>query len=210
MPFHLKPGAVIVFEGLDGTGKSTQHERLEAGVYHPSMGIPMFDGTPSFIHMPSGHNVVGEMVYALTESGRKLNPLTRQMLHLAAHAQELTHIRETIAAGEAVFLDRFWWSTVAYGWRGDVKEAFPDIHAFTDLCRWVWRGVVPDVIFAFMHAHVEDEHNDEEVTEIYQWLGRNSFHDRIVWVEPGTEAQQNMQILQEMVRRGIYANGATK
>lgn len=207
MPFRLRPGTLVVFEGLDGTGKSTQHERMEGGVYRPTYGTPMFDGEPLFLHMPSGSNLVGSHVYEMTEAlGSELDPLARQLLHLASHAQELDRLRTT---SEAVFLDRFWWSTVAYGWHG-VRPAFSRT-ALARLAERVWRGIEPDVIFMFDKPHVEDPHNTPDVIAGYEWLEHEYHQDRdcpVFHVPFGTEAEQNLFILEEMARLGLYGNGA--
>lgn len=204
MPFHLKTGTVVVFEGLDGTGKSTQHERLEAGVYRPQYGTPMFDGEPVFLHMPSGSNEVGQMVYELTERVDDLDPLSRQLLHLASHATEVERVVKPALEAEAVFLDRWWWSTVAYGWKG-VKGRLSR-RELARLAEKVWKGVEADLIFLFMEPHVDDHHNTPAVRAGYEWLAE-TFPERVRMVPMGDEAQQNLYIFEEMVKSGIYSNG---
>lgn len=67
MSLHLRPGSLIVFEGLDRSGKSTQIKRLSA-----------FDwGTPGprFTHMPSGLTELTGNIYSLTENSQISSPL---------------------------------------------------------------------------------------------------------------------------------------
>lgn len=206
MPFHLKPGTLVVLEGLDGTGKSTQQERFERACYAPTTGTKMFDGQPLFTHMPSGTCDLGRSIYELTESDEPLDPLARQLLHLACHATEIPEtILPALEAGESVFLDRFWWSTVAYGWSG-VRGRLTRSQLAT-LAQRVWSPVkAPDLICVFMHPHVEDRHNTAQVIRGYQWLIEQGF-DNVVLVPPGMESEQTLFILTEMQSRGLYENG---
>lgn len=213
MPFQLKKGAVVVFEGLDATGKSTQLDRMEAGVYRPTYGTPMFDGEPMFLHMPSGSSPLGEMIYKYTENTRNIPAFTRQLLHLSVHADELDGtILPHLQRPEAVFLDRFWWSTVAYGWEG-LRGRFSK-RALRDLCQAVWEGVEPVVVYLFLEPLKHDRHNTRHVRRGYEWLAEE-FSDIVTLVpsgerEDGTEwheAHVQLFICEDMVRRGIYKNG---
>lgn len=211
MPFHLKPGTLVVFEGLDGTGKSTQIERLERGVYAPTTGTAMFDGDPVFAHMPSGTNELGSAVYGLTESAVEMPAMTRQLLHLACHSVEVPQtIVPALQAGQSVFLDRWWWSTVAYGWSG-VREVYTK-KRLMDLCRRVWFPIdEPDLICLFMSPHVEDKNNKPHVISGYDWLVQHycdmGLDENLVLVPPGDEGQQSLFILEAMAKRGLYTNG---
>lgn len=208
MPFHLKPSSVVVFEGLDGTGKTTQQERFERACYAPTTGTAMFDGDPMFLHMPSGTNELGSKIYELTETDAPLTPLTRQLLHLACHATEMPEtIVPALERGQSVFLDRFWWSTVAYGWKG--VEASFSRRALADLAERVWNDLPePDLICLFMDPHVEDRHNTPSVRRGYEWLaGRFATNENVVMVPKDDEAHQTMFILDAMASRGIYRNG---
>lgn len=217
LPFPLKKGAVVVFEGLDATGKSTQMERMEAGVYRPTYGEPMFDGQPKFMHMPSGNNVVGAMVYDLTEEVDDLDPLARQFLHMAVHAAEVQQtILPSLAEGEAVFLDRWWWSTVAYG-SGALRGRQGFSKGFLrNICERVWTGVEPDAVYLFLDPWKKDKHNTPKIRRAYEWLAEE-YPEKVTLV-PGPnsatehgqeyhEANTQLFILQDMVRRGIYKSG---
>src|SRR4051794_7388128 len=104
---HLRPGALVVLEGLDRTGKSTQMSALrELRWDYP---------VPIFTHMPSGLTDLTQAIYRLTEAKRIASPLARQLLHLACHAENLGPL-DLERREHAVVLDRWWWSTMAYGW----------------------------------------------------------------------------------------------
>lgn len=208
MPFPIKPGALIVFEGLDGTGKTTQHEHIEracVGLGHGSE--PLFEPEPLFLHMPTAGTNLGQAIYEITEAiTEDLDPLARQFLHLASHSQSVRFtIKPAREEGRPVFLDRWWWSTFAYGHEAMAKRfrmTYPELVTF--LFR-VWRRMMPDVVFLFMHPHVEDAHNTPSVVEGYQLLmDAYSWGDRLVLVEQGDQNHQTLQIMDALLERGIY------
>jgi len=99
---------LIVFEGIDGCGKTTQVERLvarlrERGVAHRVLREP-------------GGTVLGEQQRALLlDPATQACPTAELFGYLQARAQ-LCHevIAPALAAGELLILDRFWYSTIAY------------------------------------------------------------------------------------------------
>lgn len=214
LPFKIKSDAVIVLEGLDATGKSTQHERMERACMGMGTGpTPLFDPAPVFAHMPSAGTALGEQIYDLTESvGKDLDPLARQYLHLASHAQSVrTLLRPALKAEEPrpVVLDRWWWSTVAYGYfGGSLAERGFDLDQFISLCRLTWKGVRADLIALFMHPHQDDHHNTPLVEAGYEYLVER-FPQKVVMIQPGTIGDQGEQLFEAMSRRGLYANGAS-
>jgi thymidylate kinase len=104
---RMRPGSVVVFEGLDRTGKSTQLERLSGLSWKPP--------GPVFAHMPSGLTSLTSSIYTVTEHEDISSPLARQLLHLACHAENMHALVAGSSQGGLV-LDRWWWSTMAYGW----------------------------------------------------------------------------------------------
>ena len=112
----MKPGTFLVFEGLDGSGKSTQLERLAErlrtqsaeGVEVVTTGEP-WSGSPW-----------GERIRAMARAGAPLPPdeeLRWFLYQRRDHVREL--IRPALAEGKIVLSDRYYLSTVAYqGARG--------------------------------------------------------------------------------------------
>jgi len=106
-------GKFITFEGLDGTGKSTQMRKLGAAL------------------RASGHKVVETREPGGTATGEKirkvlldsrtsgLDPLAEMALMFASRAQHIAEvIAPGLAAGNIVLCDRFTDSTEAYQGRG--------------------------------------------------------------------------------------------
>ena len=102
-------GKFITFEGLDGTGKSTQMRRLAAVVRaarHKVVETREPGGTPT-----------GEKIRkVLLDSGTAgLSPLAEMALMFASRAQHIAEVIEpALAQGSIVLCDRFTDSTEAY------------------------------------------------------------------------------------------------
>lgn len=101
----------IVFEGLDGSGKSTQ-----AGFLQEYLAF-MTKKTVHSFRLP-GSTESGEKIRDLIfdkERVTPLNPMTELLLFAAGHAQLVNEkIFPAIKRDEIVILDRYIWSTLAY------------------------------------------------------------------------------------------------
>jgi dTMP kinase len=101
-------GRVIVFEGGEGSGKSTQLRRLsdmlrQRGIAHISLREP--GGTP----------VGTEVRRVLLDPASDIEPRAEALLFMASRAQLVQReIRPALERGEWVLLDRFFLSTYAY------------------------------------------------------------------------------------------------
>lgn len=129
------PGRLIVIEGADGVGKTTQVERLvrrlaDHGVATVSLREP-------------GGTLLGERIRALLLDlpDDAINDRAELMLFLAARAQLAPEVAGTLAVGRTVVLDRFFLSTYAYqiAGRGLPEEDVRRINTFATL------GRVPDL-----------------------------------------------------------------
>lgn len=99
---------LIVFEGIDGCGKTTQVDRLAERLR--ASGI-----THRLLREPGG-TVLGERQRAtLLDPATHACPVAELFGYLQARAQ-LCHevMAPALARGEVVVLDRFWYSTIAY------------------------------------------------------------------------------------------------
>lgn len=159
---QLLPGSLIVFEGLDRSGKSTQIKRLSA--------LDWGGSRPGFTHMPSGMTDLTREIYALTENRQISSPLARQLLHIACHAENIGPIAEA-RKRHGLFLDRWWWSTVAYGWYGaGLAGTGLKKPVFFGLIESVWSALQADLAFLFMTPHESDQQNRDEVRSGYAVL----------------------------------------
>jgi len=160
-PMRLEPGTLVVFEGLDRTGKSTQVSQLRSASWS--------EPSPAFTHMPSGTTELSRKIYRLTEDFEIDSPLARQLLHLACHAENLGPLAAALRE-RAVVLDRWWWSTVAYGQRAVHETYGIDEAAFRGLIDSIWSRIEADVVFLFTTPYQRDELNRDQVREAYEQL----------------------------------------
>ena len=102
---HEFPGKLIIVEGIDGSGKSTQLQL--AMRYLQAKGLPVF-----FTEWNSA-----ELVKTVTKRGKKkmtLTPLTFSLLHATDFAHRLVHnILPPLKAGMTVLADRYVYTAFA-------------------------------------------------------------------------------------------------
>lgn len=170
---NLAPGTLCVLEGIDKSGKSTQFEELRK--QFPD---------DLFLHQPSSGGPVGEVVYQLTEKVNHMPPLARQLLHLAAHTEQYERIIIPGLSTRGVFLDRCWWSTVAYGWFLGGLQFLVDLAEFEKLARLPAQGALPKIVFVFLHEYERDPHNMQSLREGYNHLARTQNERCIVEMIP--------------------------
>jgi dTMP kinase len=97
----------LTFEGIDGSGKSTQLKLLQSHL--ESLGRSVF------VTREPGGTEVGEKIRKLLLHGEDLNPWTEVNLFVAARAELVaTVVRPELDAGRDVILDRYIDSTLVY------------------------------------------------------------------------------------------------
>lgn len=99
---------LIVLEGIDGCGKSSQAERLERRLAAAGRQVRR-------LREPGG-TALGEAVRALIlDPATRACPAAELFAYQVARAQLCDEVlRPALARGEVLVLDRFWHSTVAY------------------------------------------------------------------------------------------------
>jgi dTMP kinase len=125
VPSNSHRGKFITFEGLDGTGKSTQIEKLAKALRARGLYV--------VVTREPGGTPTGEKIrhVILDSATTGLSPMAEMALMFASRAQ---HIREVIepalAQGKVVLCDRFTDSTEAYQGAGRKlgSEAVLDLH----------------------------------------------------------------------------------
>lgn len=167
----LKPSSLIVLEGLDATGKTTQLERLDFASSGMD-GVRLFgDNPPMFTRQPGGFDALGAEIYKITEEMEINSPWCRQFLHLASHANHYeNHIIPALDSGQSVIMDRCWWSTVAYGYFGGELNEQMTVWEYIGMAMVPAQGRMPHVVFCFMDPHQDDRHNTPAVRVGYEWL----------------------------------------
>ena len=131
----MAAGRLIVFEGGEGSGKSTQLRRLsralaDAGVAHQCL------------REPGGTALGGEVRRLVLEREWEVEARAEALLFMASRAQMVAReLRPALERGALVLLDRFFLSTYAYQIGG---RALPEEEVRT-ANRLATAGLVPDL-----------------------------------------------------------------
>jgi dTMP kinase len=130
---RVERGKFITFEGLDGCGKSTQLEKLAAGLRDNKIDV--------VTTREPGGTVIGERIRAVLLDSRTagLDPQAEMALMFASRAQLIAEVIEpALKTGKWVVCDRFTDSTEAYqgGGRQLGTQAVLELHRV--LCRNLW------------------------------------------------------------------------
>ncbi len=132
-------GAFLVFEGPDGSGKSTQLNRL--------LAVCADAGVPACHVREPGGTRVGEQIRAvLLDRNSEMTPHCEMLLYMASRAQLVEEtIRPALSRGEVVIADRFVSSTYAYqGAAGGVP-----VEHIRAVAGVALRGTEPDLVIVF-------------------------------------------------------------
>jgi len=129
-------GLFITFEGMDGSGKTTQMHRLAARLR--SMGRTVLETAE-----PGGPPIAMKIRRILLDAAnQELSPVTEILLYFASRAQNVDEwIAPALARGEIVLSDRFTDSSLVY--QGGGRNLGPD--AVAALERIACRGLKPDL-----------------------------------------------------------------
>lgn len=130
------PGVFITFEGIEGSGKSTQIVQL---ANHLSA-----HGRSVTLTREPGGTAIGDQVrkVLLDPANTALDPKAELLLYAAARAQHLAElIRPALKAGKIVLCDRFSDATLAYQGYGRGLE----LELIRSLDRIVTDGLRPDL-----------------------------------------------------------------
>ena len=148
---------LITFEGIDGSGKSTQARRLDARLQE--------EGYETLrVREPGGTELSERVRSLLLDPSLNVQPFAELLLFSAARAQLVAErIRPALAEGRIVICDRFYDSTTAY--QGAGREiADPDW--LQDFHRRVTDGLVPDRTYLVEldpeTARARREHDSED------------------------------------------------
>lgn len=133
----MTAGKFIVFEGIDGSGKTTQMRLLALAL--EQRGMPVL-----CTREPGGTDIGGRLRALLLDPAcRDITRRTEAFLYAADRAQHVTEkILPALRRGDTVLCDRFIYSTLAYqgGGRGLDREFL------TRLNELATRGLEPDAV----------------------------------------------------------------
>jgi dTMP kinase len=126
----------IVFEGGEGSGKSTQARALYSRLRKVGYDVV-------YTHEPGG-TMLGEKLRRWVKWGRDVTIPAEMLLFLASRSQLVTKvIRPALEKGSIVVCDRFTASTIAYQGYGRGM----DLGLLESLNNFVTDGLAPDLVF---------------------------------------------------------------
>lgn len=133
------PGTFITFEGIDGSGKSTQLRLLNN--FLRANGF-----NPLITREPGGTPVGLRLRAALLDATGEVDPLTELLVFAADRAQHVRRvIRPALESGQVVISDRYADATVAY--QGAGRGFSPQLIA--EIVQLATEGLKPDLTVLF-------------------------------------------------------------
>jgi dTMP kinase len=132
-------GTFITFEGIDGSGKSTQL-RLLAN-YLEQAGCDVL-----LTREPGGTPVGNRLRAALLDAQEEVDPLTELLVFAADRAQHVRRVlRPALESGRVVFSDRYADATAAY--QGAGRGFSPEL--ISEIIQLATEGLTPDLTVLF-------------------------------------------------------------
>lgn len=159
------PGKLIVFEGIEASGKTT-HTQMAGDILQKTHKI--------FLTKNPTNSFIGDFIRQNLLAGKvRIPPISLQYLFGADREIQQQEIIERLKKGEIVISDRYFWSSVAYG-AADIET---DYDNFTNLSLTAFsllsmyhQFIVPDITF-FLDISLDEAEKrmskSKKHTEIY-------------------------------------------
>lgn len=133
------PGTFITFEGIDGSGKSTQLRLLANYLQQAGCGVLL-------TREPGGTPVGNRLRAALLDAHEEVDPLTELLVFAADRAQHVRRVlRPALEKGRIVFSDRYADATAAY--QGAGRGFSPEL--ISEIIQLATEGLKPDLTVLF-------------------------------------------------------------
>lgn len=134
---------LFVFEGVDSVGKTTIAKEI-AKMLRKKFRVEYYS-------FPGNEpRTLGDLVYKLHHSSsiklKSIEPTSLQLLHIAAHIDVIQrNIKNDYKKNRIIILDRFWFSTIAYGMEQGINTNI--LNLMIKLENIFWENVKPSTIF---------------------------------------------------------------
>jgi dTMP kinase len=166
---HNYPGKLIVFEGIDGSGKTTQAKILENML--EERNIKTF-----FTKNPTDHTI-GRLIREVLAGREKIPAQARQYLFCADRVVQEKEIIAALKKGHIVISDRYFWSSVAYG-MADIGKIDERLLTAYSILSFYKQFILPDLTI-FLDVDVAaavKRFSQKERKEIYE---KKSFLEKV-------------------------------
>ncbi len=167
-------GTFITFEGIDGSGKSTQLKLISNFLRENGCD-------PLLTREPGGTTIGLRLRAALLDAHEQVDPLTELLVFAADRAQHVRRVlRPALAKGGVVISDRYADATVAYQGAGRGFE--PSL--VSEIVKLATEGLVPDLTLLFDVSVIESTNRTTRRSNARNKRDRldiehSDFHERV-------------------------------
>lgn len=163
---------LITFEGIDGSGKSTQIKLLKQFLdSSQSERVSVF-------REPGGNTVSEHIRSLLLDDKQAIQPVTELLLFSAARAQLIADdVKPRLDRNEIVILDRFYDSSTAYQGYGRQALKISDIKKLNKIAAL---GLVPDITFYLRLSLEEAEKRRKGTSKDRMEQAGRDFYIRVI------------------------------
>lgn len=161
-----KRGRLVAFEGPNEVGKTTVSRELSNTLLASGRSCEWH----AFPGRSSG--TLGQHVYDLHHKPAsfglgEIAPSAIQALHIAAHLDAIERtILPKLAIGVDIVLDRYWWSTIAYGVATGVPQRLLDSLVGAELV--AWNGLQPTVVVVLDRSFAKSRLQERSYADVLQ------------------------------------------
>lgn len=207
----MKAGLFITLEGPDGSGKTTQIEKMREFL--------MERGKEVLVTREPGGTRIGERLreLILSRESEEMDPLAEALLYAAARAQHVAQvIQPALERGEYVICDRFVDSSIAYqGCGRGLGDSVSVINAYAV------KGCMPDLTFLLKldpdlgrkrmdpqrldRIEMEKAEFHHRVFRGYEELERQ-YPDRVIGIDAGREIGAITEEILEHIEKRLSAD----
>lgn len=161
----------ITFEGIDGSGKSTQIDLLKQKLEEANHNTTVF-------REPGGTEISEKIRSLLLNTDSKIDPVTELLLFSAARSQLIAEKVLPLLKNKAVvILDRFYDSTTAYQGYGRSSVSLKHIQEINEIAS---HRVEPDITFYLKISLKEAAKRTEKQEKDRMEQSGNAFYDKVI------------------------------
>lgn len=161
----------ISFEGIDGSGKSTQISLLDQYLSSQGHKVHVF-------REPGGTEISERIRSILLDEKSEISPVTELLLFSSARSQLIAEkVLPILQKQEVVILDRFYDSTIAYQGFGRKSFSIDQIHQINKIAS---HGLVPELTFYLRLSIEESKRRRANMEEDRMEQSGNEFFARVI------------------------------
>lgn len=200
---NKKRGLFIVFEGLDGSGQTTQIGLLERYL--------KMKGKKVHVTSEPSNSMIGGLIRALLTKYWKLSNTGMQLLYCADRAHHLeTEIYPALDKGNIVICSRYFFSTIAFGslnddvkWLESLNKNFPqpDITFFVKVPP---KECMARINSRFRKEYFEKENKMEKVFKTYLKISKDKKYRNFFTLNGVQPVEKVSQDVIKIIDRLIY------